>query len=281
MGNLRNYIKELKNNKPQIIKDIALCQILNYNIPDKHQKITDILKFLDDEIKIENEVTKQALSNAHGDWYEWLLALVSWNLCCENPSLHIPILLPNISQFDLANLYIPEISSNIFDLREKVKKSSDVSLITSNPDFILVDRKLFNTIIPKMYKIENLNEDSLRFLSSIYSDFKNKCSFDDVLGYIAVKSSLRPDRRLQISHEGSLMKALYTHIQTREWILEPKGLRFYAMSTKLTKPDINSLKTVATHSITTVSSIPQAAVDEAFEVNSLEQAENVFRQILS
>ena len=76
------------------------------------------------------------------------------------------------------------------------------------------------------------------------------------------------------------MKAIYTHMQTREWILNPKGLKYYAISTKVGSSDRNALKTVATHSITTVQSIPQAAVDEVFEINSLQQAEAVFAQIL-
>jgi len=53
------------------------------------------------------------------------------------------------------------------------------------------------------------------------------------------------------------MKAIYTHLQTREWIINLKGLKYYAFSTKIS--DKNALKTVATHSITTVSSLPQAA----------------------
>ena len=77
------------------------------------------------------------------------------------------------------------------------------------------------------------------------------------------------------------MKALYAHLQTREWITAPKGLKYFAIATKVTNPDRNSLKTVATHSLTTVFSLPQAAVDEVFEVNTLQQANHAFSAILS
>lgn len=77
------------------------------------------------------------------------------------------------------------------------------------------------------------------------------------------------------------MKAIYTHLQTREWIINPKGVKYFAIATKVGNPDRAALKTVATHSITTVHSVPQAAVDEVFQVNSLQQAQEAFSQILS
>jgi hypothetical protein len=57
-------------------------------------------------------------------------------------------------------------------------------------------------------------------------------------------------------------------------------LNYYAISANVNEPDKKALKTVATHSITTVFNIPQAAVDEVFEINSLQQCINVFKQIL-
>ena len=77
------------------------------------------------------------------------------------------------------------------------------------------------------------------------------------------------------------MKAIYTHLQTREWIINPKGIKYFALATKVGNSDRAALKTVATHSITTVHSIPQAAVDEVFEVNSLQQAQVAFGKTLT
>jgi hypothetical protein len=58
-------------------------------------------------------------------------------------------------------------------------------------------------------------------------------------------------------------------------------LKYFAIATKVGNPDRVALKTVATHSITTVHSVPQAAVDEVFEVNSLQEAQVAFSRILS
>ena len=77
------------------------------------------------------------------------------------------------------------------------------------------------------------------------------------------------------------MKATYIHLQTREWVINPRGLKYYAASTEVGDADRNALKTVATHSITNVQSLPQTAVDEVFVINSLIQANQAFDKILS
>lgn len=272
----------LINGKPQIIKDAAFCNLLKNQLPDNAKGIDELLSEFDAEIKkADGTVTKDALNNAHGDWYEWLLAIGGWNYCANNATANLPILTPNINQFDTAKLYNSKLFSLISDLRDKVLVTSSVKLISSNPDFVIINRDLANEILPVIQPIKIIDENALKTIENVYKQFENKCNFEDIVGYISVKTSLRPDRRLQIPHEGSLMKAIYTHLQTREWIINPKGIKYYAISTKVKTPDREALKTVATHSITTVQSIPQAAVDDVFEVNSLEQGLFAFEQMLS
>lgn len=276
------YIRILPGNKPQIIKDIAFCELLNNKLPSKTKPITELIAEFDEEIKkVAKSVSKDALNNVHGDWYEWLLAITAWNYCVENKNANLALLMPNISQFDVAKLYNEKIYSLIQDLRDKVFISSNVQLITSNPDFVIIDRKIVEKTIQKIQKITTINQETIKYISTTFRKFTGKCNFEGIHGYIAVKTSLRPDRRLQISHEGSLMKAIYTHLQTREWILEPNGIKYYAISTKIGEPDREALKTVATHSITSVQSKPQAAVDGVFEVDSLEHAVNAFSEMLN
>ncbi|HXA00345.1 MAG TPA: Cfr10I/Bse634I family restriction endonuclease [Cytophagaceae bacterium] len=276
------FIRKLKDGKSQVIKDLAFCTLLKNNLPSK----TISFKAVIDEIgfKVQKEdpsITKDALNNARGDWYEWLLAFSAWNYFAENKKSNLALLTPNISQFDVARLYEDKLYNLIQDLRAKVLKSSSVQLISSNPDFVIIDRKLANKLFPKIEKITKIDQTAIQTIETAYKKFEAHCSFEDIVGYVAVKLSFRPDRRLQIPHEGSLMKAIYTHLQTREWIISPKGLKYFAIATKVGIPDRAALKTVATHSITTVHSIPQAAVDEVFEVNSLVQAQIAFAQILS
>jgi hypothetical protein len=128
--------------------------------------------------------------------------------------------------------------------------------------------------------IAEFTEDTINKLQETYRYFIGKCLFNNIVAYLSVKASFRPDRRLQIPHEGSLMKATYIHLQTREWVINPRGLKYYAAASKVGRADRNALKTVATHSITNVQSLPQAAVDEVFEINTVEQAHAAFSEIL-
>jgi hypothetical protein len=276
-----SFIRTLKDGKSQVIKDIAFCSLLNGKLPSKTKSIRDLISDFDKEVsKTDKTVTKDALNNVHGDWYEWLLAISAWNYCAVNKKANLALLTPNISQFDIARLYNDRLYGLIQDLRKKVLTSSSVQLISSNPDFVVIDRRIVNAAIGKIDPITKINQQVISQIESAFRNFGGKCDFDDIHGYVSVKTSFRPDRRLQIPHEGSLMKAIYTHLQTREWIINPKGLKYYAVATKVGTPDRAALKTVATHSITTVHSVPQAAVDEVFEVNSLLQAEQAFDQIL-
>lgn len=275
------YIKYPQDEKPQIAKKEAFATLLNYRLPNSYQSITELIEGFDNQItKIEPKVTQGALSNAHGDWYEWLIGFSAWNFAANNPTSHLAIPLPNIKKFDVSQLYNHKLFRIIQDLREKVTIASNVQLITSNPDFVIISRGLADKILGGIRPIGDINIHSIEEMDGLYSKFSGKCTFDDIVGYLSVKLSLRPDRRLQIPHEGSLMKALYIHLQTREWILNPKGIQYYAIASQTTDADKMALKTVATHSITTVHSIPQPAVDDVFDVNSLSDAELVFQKIL-
>lgn len=277
-----SFIRTLKDGKSQVIKDIAFCTLLKGKLPAKNKPIDELISDFDKEVsKVDKTVSKDALNNVHGDWYEWLLAISAWNYCAENKKANLALLTPNISQFDIARLYKDKLYNLIQDLRDKVLKSSSVQLISSNPDFVIIDRKVVNAAIKKIVPITKIDQDSISIIENSFRQFSGNCDFDDIHGYVSVKTSFRPDRRLQIPHEGSLMKAIYTHLQTREWIINPKGLKYFAIATKVGNPDRAALKTVATHSITTVFSVPQAAVDEVFEVNSLQQAQEAFSQILT
>jgi len=77
------------------------------------------------------------------------------------------------------------------------------------------------------------------------------------------------------------MKALYVHLQNREWIINPIGIKYFAAATSISEADRKGLKTVATHSITNVQSIPEAAVDEVYLLNSVDDSTAVFNEILA
>ena len=275
------YVTYTARGKPQLEKARTFCNILKQVIPKSTDTFTELLGVFDATILAAHpEISQGALNNAHGDWYEWLLAIAAWNHHVDNSGSHLALLLPNVKQFDVVRLYKNSLYDLIVDLRGKVEEATSAQLVTSNPDFVLVDTTRLEISTEFNQKIEQIDENAISLINNAYKKFVSQCDFEDIVGYLSVKTSFRPDRRLQIPHEGSLMKAIYTHLQTRQWIIAPKGLKYYAMTTKVSEADRNALKTVATHSITTVHTVPQAAVDEVFQVNSLQQAEQVYQQIL-
>lgn len=271
----------LLNPDGTINKKDAFCMCLNRIMPAPDKSLTELIQEFDQQIKVANpDVKAGALSNSHGDWYEWLLAISAWNYHAKNPESYFALLLPNVTQLDVAQLYEAEMADLIADLKVKLATSVDVQLITSNPDFVLIDASVIEVPPATLLPITRVDANTLDMIDNTYRHFIGQCNYESIVGYLSVKLSFRPDRRLQIAHEGSLSKAIYTHLQTRQWILQPRGLKYYCCAAEISPADRRGLKTVATHSITTVHSIPQAAVDDSFKVNSLEAADDMWDSIL-
>ncbi len=56
--------------------------------------------------------------------------------------------------------------------------------------------------------------------------------------------------------------------------MDPRGIKYFGGALEMSAADIRGLKTVATHSITTVMSKPERAVDEVFTINNRTQLSN-------
>lgn len=250
------------------------------SLPPLTTRFDSLLQNLDGvAIQMHGGVSTGSLSNCHGDWFEWLLAIVGWNVSLSSGKSFVPFMIPNVKQFDSLSLYNDQLFSMVQHLRQQVRHAT-VELITSNPDFVVARRAVANGL-PISGPISAITPSLLDALKSIYRDFVGRCDYGDICSYASAKTSLRPDRRLQIPHEGSLVKALHVHLQTRLWITNPPVLKYYAITARAGEADRSALRTVATHSITTVTSTPQAAVDDVFAVATLQEAWDAFDQILS
>lgn len=250
-------------------------------VPTEDQPFDELFGRMDHEVRQRFGNTRsldQALNKIHGDWYEFLLAISAHNVHVRSRSEYIAIELPNKARYDCEKLYKPKYSEFISDLRSKVDVAAGVVLVSSNPDFVILRSELgLNSAT--YAEIREVDIGTLESLRSRYHDYNQQCDFEDIAGYLGAKFTLKPDRRLQLAHEGSLMKALYVHLQTREWKLSPPGIRYYAAATQASPADLHGLKTVATHSITSVTSEPQRAVDCVFIINSLREADQMFERI--
>jgi hypothetical protein len=265
-----------------INKAAAFCELNNNSLPSRNKSIKVLLDEMDSAIRsVESSIKSGALANSHGDWYEWILAFTALNIHLSGETNYIAVLLPNVARFTVSDLYEVSIQNIVEDLKHKVQSSAGVEFVTSNPDLVIIDISSMDIDLGFTSPVSSFNTNTIHQLECLYEKFIGLCSFENIIGYLSVKTSFRPDRRLQIPHEGSLMKAVYAHLQTRQWILNPKGLSYYAVSTKVGPKDTLALRTVATHSIITVNTTPQAAVDQVFEVDSIESAEQMFNVILN
>jgi|TARA_R110002033_G_C3887845_1_gene238534 hypothetical protein len=268
---MTDLVKKDHNGKAIVDTKAAFIASINGVIPQEDWNYKSHLDYIQNLVKaVDSRVTSAALSNCRGTWFEWMIAIDIYNCWCTKNIDLLMLPLPNISRFDSATLYQEDTCKYIFDLRSKLKSSLDIELITSNPDFVIFDTTTFSELLHR-HPITNVDNETIEYIDNLFRRFIGKCSFTDVLGYMATKTSLRPDRRLQIVHEGSLTKALYVHLQTRLWVAKPRSIKYFGASLELNDKDKRALKTVATHSITTVLSEPERAVDECFELSSREK----------
>ena len=246
--------------------------------------MTTYLKSLDELVySFEKNITSQALSNCHGDWYEWLLNIIAWKVIARNQTNYILVSLPNVTGFSIFDLYKPEVLSMVNKLKDRANKQG-VQLITSNPDFVIINKNLFFNLNDFNFD-SYLDQQQLAKMDSAYTNYIGKCALHDVIGYLSVKHSLRPDRRLQIAHEGSLMKAIYSNLCNAAYSDAPNRtyppLKYYAATSRATEADLNGLKTIATHSLANLDAPMVTAVDEVFICSTVEEATSVFSFILN
>lgn len=207
--------------------------------------------------------SQNAINNARGAWYAWILAIESLRFNLAEVNSNYLIKLPNITQFDSTMLYKHELSDLISDFKTKLIAIGNVNLVTSNPDYVIIRRSVIATLpsIPTLLSGADLDR-----IDVWYKAFINQCELDDIVGYVGAKVSVRPDRRIQLLHEGSLSKAIYAHLQTRQWLINARGIKYYAVSISFTDADKNGLRSVATHSIASAALKPEPAVDDVVSV---------------
>ena len=85
--------------------------------------------------------------------------------------------------------------------------------------------------------MDNLNVETLNLIDNFYKNYISKCDLPEIAAFVSIKTSLRPDRRLQLSHEGALTKAFFQHLKTRLWDIDVENLKYYACSMNISEAD--------------------------------------------
>lgn len=284
---LKSYSVELygmeKKQKTRIKPSIALAEVYGDNLP------TGTIKENLDKLEMHTKnaalaqnmmvPNSQAFSNTRGFWFEVFIAVHAWNYRIRHNLDDVLIVkMPNVSSFDFRRIFEEKTDRMLKQLEISLLKNN-VRLITSNPDLLIVEQEdliLDEHNIP----ISCLGTQSIMDAVNLYKVLENKCRWNSLKAGIGVKTSLRPDRRLQLVHEGNILKSLFAHLKMRHWNREESFEYYGASSEIISGADDDALQTAATHTIVNVDSLPERAVDGLYSLLTFDDIEKMLDTIL-
>ena len=214
--------------------------------------------------------SQNAFNNIRGAWTKHIFSFICWNMFCSNPivgnSCFVP--LPSISVLKFTDLFDTDASEALKSGLLRRLSQQGVELTMSNPDFICVSDITPEDMTEFKIPIKNLSIETQIKLSNAYTAIKTCCSYSSLKFGIALKTSLRSDRRYQIAYEGSILKALMAHLQVRYWDTDFQTYYYAVVANKVSDDDRAVLSAPATHSIVDVHTPPVKAIDDIFEVKN-------------
>lgn len=210
-----------------------------------------------------------SLNNIRGTWTQYIFSSLAWNYFAAHPHGNSCFVhLPSISTLRFIDLFDPDASAALKNGLLDRLESQGVTLSISNPDFLCIRDVYPEDMLIFREKICNLSLDSQERMDSAYKNLLHSCSYSSLRYGIALKTSLRSDRRYQVAYEGSVLKALIAHLQVRFWDVSFETKYYTVVANKVGPEDRRALTAPATHSIVDVHTPPIKAVDEIFEVRS-------------
>ena len=277
-----------KAEKTDLHRENCFIAAFSGGLPAENILIEDIMKAM--ERAINQACTKlglplvnaNAFNNARGSWFELLVAIKLWNLRIDRPETHSSVLvkLPNVKVLKFIDLFEPKAHLMLDELETSLSLRG-VNLVTSNPDILCV-KDLQDTDPTSEFKTRfiNADQDCIATVTNAYTKIIGKCKYNSIRFGLALKSSTRPDRRLQIPHEGSILKAINAHLQTRFWDASHSTYYYAATASPISNADEEAFKSAATHSITDVNINPMPAVDSSFHLATLSDVESMFKHCM-
>ncbi|MDR6884315.1 Cfr10I/Bse634I family restriction endonuclease [Bacillus sp. 3255] len=266
---VEQYTNKKGELKTRVKPFVVASQLYNKEVPtgSVEEIMKNMQKYAEESAakKGYQEPDKTAFNNSRGTWFEVLLAVWAWNYCYHKSDNYAVIRLPNVRVLDFHDVFESDTRGKLQELLNSLQKNN-VKMITSNPDFIIIKKDL---LIDE--EIKNLSIDNMKKVFSLYKEVQHSLKWNEVLIGIGVKTSLRPDRRLQLVHEGNILKSLFTHLKMRFWVRDYFFKYLVVSNKKLNRADIAALETAATHTIVNVDSIPESAVDGHYHIKSKQE----------
>ncbi|POB09670.1 Cfr10I/Bse634I family restriction endonuclease [Sulfobacillus sp. hq2] len=280
------FILNSATGKGQIVPSHALDDLYGASLPQLPIVATleQLTKHISDVANAKGLAlpSREALSNARGTWFETLVVASAWNYIINlGITDTLVVQLPNVQRFDFRNLFDQSSQSMLDDLERSLRRHEvDVEMVTSNPDLIVIKSKdMLSRLAPR--KIANLSLANQHYLSGFYENLRTKCPWDSIVAGIGLKTSVRPDRRLQLVHEGNILKSTFAHLKMRHWNRDFRFLYVVASSEKFNDADKKALKTAATHTIVNVDATPERSVDELYWLTEFEDVERMLGDVIT
>lgn len=217
----------------------AMAELYKDCLPQ--EKIADYLDNLENHVKIAalakgiSPPSSQAFSNTRGVWFESLVAIGAWNYRITKAPGYLILKLPNITSFNFREIFEPVTREMLQQLEKSLlDQLHEVRMITSNPDLLVIKQpdlieEYFNT------PITSILEQDVKKVTEGYRLIKQRCQWESLIAGIGLKTSLRPDRRLQLVHEGNILKSLFAHLKMRHWNKNPIFEYYGAANDKISK----------------------------------------------
>lgn len=272
--------------KTRIKPTIAISEVFENSFPTGTLK--DILDNLEEHVRnvvrLEGWIqpSNSAFSNTRGSWFEMIVAAVAWNYRIERgiPEYYI-VKMPNVKVFELYKIFRSDTQKALDSLEEFLQgHGTTVSLITPNPDLIIIQNNALPVSIDSNTHLSNLRLENSDRVNSFYKEIKGKCPWESVRAGIGLTTSLRPDRRLQLVHEGNILKSIFAHLKTRNWNNSINFEYHGASSEGYSKADETAFRTAATHTIANINSIPERAVSELHSLLTINDICTMFDKII-
>lgn len=272
-----------KNQKTRIKPYIALTEVFGDSLPTGTIKENlDKLELHTKNAALAQEMmvpNSQAFSNTRGFWFEVFIAVHAWNYRIRHNLGDVLIVkMPNVSSFDFRRIFEEKTDKMLKQLEISLLKNN-VRLITSNPDLLIVEQEDL-TLDEHNKPISCLDTQSIMNAVNLYKVLENKCRWNSLKAGIGVKTSLRPDRRLQVVYEGNILKSLFAHLKMRHWSRGATFEYYGASSELISGADDDALQTAATHTIVNVDSLPERAVDGLYSLLTFDDIEKMLDTII-
>lgn len=250
--------------------------------------------------------TQQSFGNCNGRWAEYVYAVFAWNKLVElnaNPAaeyVYIYTKLPNnnssdnewISLLDEANYNeLQHFSRDGTDQEVRAAHHSAFLLCSSNPDAVILKypKATYEQLglrIDPCSPLDCISNAVMQKLDSLYPSLLGKVRpYDNLVAFLSIKNSIRPDRRYQFVHEGDNIKAVLLFLISRgiDRRLRRTDVqkKFYAVAlSPIGAPDLRAMETAMTACLTDLTGEPIWSVDKLFQCTYLTDVATTISEIL-